>query len=137
MSCCAADTATAMPARTEPVIETRPRAGFSTNVAPVPPLPSTTLNTPSGRMPFESFARTSVLPGVVSLGLRTIVLPAARAGDLPQRHHERVVPGRDLTDDADRLTTDVGGETLHVLSGRLALEVVRLRRRTASDRLRP
>lgn len=54
-------------ARTEPVIETRPRAGFSTNVAPVPPLPSTTLNTPSGRMPFESFARTSVLPGVVSL----------------------------------------------------------------------
>jgi hypothetical protein len=28
-------------------------------------------------MPFESFARTSVLPGVVSLGLRTIVLPHA------------------------------------------------------------
>lgn len=49
---------------------------------------------------------------------------AGREGgpDLPQRHHERVVPWSDLTDDADRLTTDVGGETLHVLSGRLALE---------------
>lgn len=47
---------------------------------------------------------------------------AGREGgpDLPQRHHERVVPWSDLTDDADRLTTDVGGETLHVLSGRLA-----------------
>ena len=45
-----------------------------------------------------------------------------RRGDLPDHHHQRVVPRRDLADHADRLTPDVGGVVLHVLAGRLALE---------------
>ena len=73
-----------MPARTEPVIDTRPGVLCSTIAAPVPPLPRTMLSTPSGTMPFESFASTSVLSGVVSLGLSTMVFPAASAGPIFQ-----------------------------------------------------
>ena len=51
LSVFAAPLATAMPARTLPVIETRPGSGCSTIATPVPPLPSTMFITPSGRMP--------------------------------------------------------------------------------------
>ena len=52
----------------------------------------------------------------MSDGLRTIVLPAASAGrDLPDRHHQRVVPRRDLADDPDRLAPHPGGVARHVL----------------------
>ena len=43
-------------------------------------------------------------------------------GDLPDRHHEGVVPGRHLTDDTDRLAADPRGVALHVLAGRAPLE---------------
>jgi hypothetical protein len=46
--------------------------------------PSTTLSTPSGRIPFVREASTSVDSGVVSLGFSTIVLPAASAGAIFQ-----------------------------------------------------
>ena len=52
----------------------------------------------------------------MSDGLSTIVLPAASAGrDLPDRHHQRVVPGRHLADDPDRLAPHPGGVARHVL----------------------
>ena len=46
-----------------------------------------------------------------------------RRGDLPDRHVERVVPRRDLADDADRLAADERGVAGEVLAGRPALEV--------------
>src|SRR3712207_2550717 len=42
---------------------------------------------------------------------------------LPDGHHERVVPRRDLTDGADRLTTDHRRVVGAVLGGCLALEM--------------
>jgi len=45
-----------------------------------------------------------------------------RWSDLPDGHHHRVVPGRDLPDHADRLATDPRRVALHVLTGRAALQ---------------
>jgi len=45
-----------------------------------------------------------------------------RRRELPDRHHHRVVPGGDLTDDADRLAPDPGRVTGHVLAGGPALQ---------------
>ena len=60
-----------------------------------------------------------------------------RRGDLPDHHHQRVVPRRDLADDADRLTPDVGGVVLHVLAGRPCPRAPgRRRRRSGSGRRR-
>ena len=41
-----------------------------------------------------------------------------RRADLPDRHHQRVVPGRDLADDADRLAADHRRVAAHVLARR-------------------
>src|SRR5215208_7577530 len=48
---------------------------------------------------------------------------AGRQGraDLPDGHHQRVVPGRDLADNPDRLAPDHRCVALHVLTGRTAL----------------
>ncbi len=46
-----------------------------------------------------------------------------RREDLPGGHLERVVPGRDRTDHADRLAPHVRGVVAGVLAGRLALQV--------------
>src|SRR5438128_4990558 len=48
-----------------------------------------------------------------------------RWGDLPDRHHQRVVPGRDRADHSDWLPPDHAGVAPHVLTGRLALEQAR------------
>ncbi|MNI60860.1 hypothetical protein D3C73_1161000 [compost metagenome] len=80
----AAPLATAMPARTEPVMETRPGTLWSTIMAPVSPVPRTTLRTPAGKISPARRARTKVDSGVVSEGFRTTVLPAARAGPIFQ-----------------------------------------------------
>ena len=72
--------ATCMPARTEPVIATSAGVGCSTSMRPVSRSPVMTLKVPSGRNSEASSARSSVVSGVVSDGLRTMVLPAARAG---------------------------------------------------------
>ena len=79
-----------MPARTDPVIETMLGVRCPTISAPVAPLPRTTFSTPSGRMPLEISARTSVDSGVVSDGLRTTVLPAAIAGPI---FHSAIISG--------------------------------------------
>ena len=76
----AAAVATSMPARTLPVIETIAGIGCSTRARPVSRSPQTTLKTPGGRCSATISASSSVLTGVVSEGLSTIVLPAASAG---------------------------------------------------------
>ncbi len=75
-----ADSATDMPARTEPVMEAIAGVSCSTIRRPVSRSPQTTLKTPLGTIePMMSAIRT-VEAGVVSDGLRTTVLPAASAG---------------------------------------------------------
>src|ERR671925_83713 len=73
----AAALATAMPARTLPVIEAICGVGCLTSAAPVSRSPQTTLNTPSGKNSAITSAIHTELAGVVSDGLSTIVLPAA------------------------------------------------------------
>jgi hypothetical protein len=48
-----------------------------------------------------------------------------RRRELPDRHHERVVPRRDLADDPERLPPDPRGVAAHVLAGRAAFEDAR------------
>ncbi len=70
------------PATVEPVSETMSTSGCATSVSPTPaPVPVTRLNTPGGR-PIESntSANTYAFNGATSLGLRTTVHPAPRAG---------------------------------------------------------
>ena len=80
MRSAAADPATSIPARTEPVIETICGVACSTRARPVSRSPHTTLKTPGGRNSAMISAISSVDTGVVSEGLRTTVLPAAIAG---------------------------------------------------------
>ena len=78
----AALAATSAPARTEPVMATMLGVRCSTSSRPVSRSPVTTLSVPAGRNSEASSARRRVLSGVVSLGLRTTVLPAASAGPI-------------------------------------------------------
>ena len=80
MTVAAAACATALPARVLPVIETIAGVGCAVSAAPVARSPQTTLNTPGGSTSANSSAISTALAGVVSEGLRTIVLPAASAG---------------------------------------------------------
>ena len=60
-----------------------------------------------------------------------------RRADLPDRHHQRVVPRRDRGDDAHRLAADDRGVARHVLARGLALHAcARRRRRSAGCRPR-
>ena len=70
----------ACPARTEPVIATIAASGARPGARPVSRSPVMTLRTPGGRNSAAISASSSVVSGVVSLGLSTTVLPAARAG---------------------------------------------------------
>ncbi len=80
----AADLATCIPARMLPVIATIAGVGCATSAAPVSRSPVITLSTPGGRNSPASSASSNVDIGVVSLGLSTIVLPAASAGPIFQ-----------------------------------------------------
>ena len=73
-----------MPARTEPVMATICGVLCSTSARPVSRSPQTTLRTPGGRNSWHSSASRVEDAGVVSLGLRTTVLPAASAGAIFQ-----------------------------------------------------
>ena len=84
MRSAAAEVATSMPARTEPVIETICGISCSTRARPVSRSPHTTLSTPGGRNSCASSASRVELAGVVSLGFSTTVLPAASAGAIFQ-----------------------------------------------------
>jgi uncharacterized RmlC-like cupin family protein len=72
--------ATATPAPTLPVIDAIAGIGWRTSAAPVSRSPQTTFSTPGGRNSAITSAIQTVLAGVVSDGLSTMVLPAARAG---------------------------------------------------------
>ena len=64
-----------------PVNATRRTPGWATRASPVSGPPVTTLSTPGGRPASVARRATSrVVSGVVSAGLATTVLPAARAG---------------------------------------------------------
>ncbi len=80
----AAAPATSRPARTEPVIETICGVRCSMSPRPVSRSPQTTFSTPGGRNSWQISASSVEEAGVVSLGLRTTVLPAARAGAIFQ-----------------------------------------------------
>ena len=84
MRSAAADFATSMPARTEPVMATICGVLCSMSARPVSRSPQTTLSTPGGRNSAASSASSVEDAGVVSDGLRTIVLPAASAGAICQ-----------------------------------------------------
>ncbi len=76
----AAEAATSLPARVEPVIETRRGVGWVISARPVSRSPATTFSTPGGKNSAAISASMSVETGVVSEGLSTTVLPAAIAG---------------------------------------------------------
>ncbi len=82
----AAAWATFVPLMRPPVKETRSTSGCSARRAPtVWPGPVTMLATPAGRPASTSRSmRAIVVSGVISLGLTTKVLPAARAGAIFQ-----------------------------------------------------
>jgi hypothetical protein len=73
-----------MPAWVEPVIDTSCGVRCETRVRPVSRSPQTTLKTPGGKNSAAISASSSVDTGVVSDGLSTTVLPAARAGAIFQ-----------------------------------------------------
>ncbi len=79
-----AASATCMPARTDPVMATIWGVLCATSARPVSRSPQTTLSTPGGRNSWQISASRVELAGVVSLGLRTMVLPPARAGAIFQ-----------------------------------------------------
>ena len=111
------------PARTEPVIATSCGIRCSTRARPVSRSPQTTLSTPAGSTSAASSASRSVVSGRGVAGLEDDgVAGRQRGGDLPDGHHHRVVPGRHLADDADRLPPDPAGVPGHVLGRGLALQ---------------
>ena len=66
------------------MIETSCGVGWRHRARPVSRSPQTTLSTPGGRNSAAISASSSVETGVVSDGLSTTVLPAARAGAIFQ-----------------------------------------------------
>ena len=83
----------------------------------------TTFSTPGGRISPASSARRSVESGVCSDGLgRPYVAGGQRRADLPDGHHQRVVPRRDLRRRARPARAGSSRCSPHVLAGRLALE---------------
>ena len=85
MSVAAAAAAIRLPVSTEPVSETMSTPGCSTSACPAgSPWPQSTFSTPAGSHSEASSARRSVVTGVVSAGLSTIVLPVASAGPIFQ-----------------------------------------------------
>ena len=70
------------PTAVEPVKETIETSGWPTRCCPATaPVPVTTLTTPAGApASVNASAKRSEVSGVISAGLRTIVLPAAIAG---------------------------------------------------------
>ena len=79
----AAAAAIFLPVPTEPVSEIRRTRGSVTMPDPTgTPWPVMTLRTPAGSTSLASSARRTVVSGVSSDGLRTIVLPPASAGPI-------------------------------------------------------
>ena len=101
-------------------------SGCSTSASPASSPPTTTLSTPLGRMLGgelgELERRDRRRLGRLE---HDRVAGRQRRADLPDGHHQRVVPRRDLADDADRLAADDRRVALEVLAGGLALHAAR------------
>src|SRR5262245_176860 len=78
----AAERATSMPARVDPVNDTMSTSGCDDRAVPTPaPSPFTRLKTPAGTPAASRISvKITALRGATSEGLRTIVQPAASAG---------------------------------------------------------
>ena len=73
------------PMSVEPVKAILSTPGWRTRVIPTSPGPGTMLTTPGGRSAWrQTSANRRAVSGVVEAGLRTTVLPAARAGAIFQ-----------------------------------------------------
>ena len=101
-------------------------SGWVTMRWPTSPAPVTTLSTPGGRISLASSASRSVRERRRLGRLEDDrVAGRQRGADLPDRHQQRVVPGRDLGDDADGLAPDHRRVALEVLARGLALQAAR------------
>ncbi len=80
-----------LPVSTDPVSDTMSTSGCVTSLWPAgSPWPVITLSTPLGKISAASSASFSVVSGVVSAGLSTIVFPAASAGPI---FHTAIISG--------------------------------------------
>ena len=126
LSVSAACSAIHLPVSTEPVSETMSTSSWSTSAAPGVVAAGDHVEHALGQ---ELGGRLGELEGRQRRRRRRLehdrVAGGQRRADLPDRHHQRVVPRRDLADDADRLAADERRVALDVLAGRLALEVAR------------
>ena len=124
--------ATSMPARTEPVIATSCGVGCETSARPGVAVAADHVED-AGREELRGDLGHQQRRG----GRRVArlehdrVAGGERRADLPRRHQQRVVPGRDLADDADRLAADERRHAAHVLAGRAAVEHARRAREEA------
>ena len=118
--------ATSMPARTEPVIATscgvgcddERAAGVAVAADHVEDAGREELGGDLGHQQRRDGRRVARLE-------HDAVARGERRPDLPRRHQQRVVPGRHLADDADRLAPDERRHAAHVLAGRAPFEHAR------------
>ena len=99
-----------LPVSTSPVSETRRTSGCCTiALADRHAVAGDHVQDPGGRISASvaSWTKRSVVSGVCSAGFSTCVLPGRERGrELPDSHHQRVVPRRDPADDAQRLAAE-------------------------------
>src|SRR5215212_3191810 len=128
LSVCAAAFATSLPVATSPVRDTISTLGCRTIPAPTgSPSPVITLRTPPGK---RSAASSAILKlghpqsrqGRLLGGFENDSVSRRQGGaNLPDRHHQGVVPWGDLANYAHRLATDHGRVPSQVLTSSLAL----------------
>ena len=122
--CADAAAAIALPVRTEPVSDTIRTAGWVTIASPTGlPRPHDDVED-AGRQHLERELGQPQRRQRRELGWlqHDRVARRQRRRDLPDRHRQRVVPRRDLADDAHRLATNHRRVALDVLAGGAALE---------------
>ena len=120
MSESAAARAIAFPVSTSPVSETSRTSGCVTIRSPTgTPSPVTTLSTPAGITSCASSAKRSSDERRLLGRLQHLdVAGRERRRELPDGHHQRVVPRRDPADDPERLAANHRGVAAHVLAAR-------------------
>ena len=104
----AAALAISLPVPTSPVSDTMRTSGWRTRPAPTgSPSPVITLKTPGGKDLARVVGEHQRRDRRLLRGLENRGVPGGERGaDLPDAHHERVVPRRDLADDANRLAAE-------------------------------
>ena len=112
------------PVSTSPVSETSRTSGCVTIRSPTgTPSPVTTFSTPARQHVRGQLGEAKQRERRLLGRLQHLRVPRReRRRELPDRHHQRVVPRRDPADDAERLAADHRGVAAHVLARALALE---------------